>query len=567
VGDRSDIVVLAEAIQPAASTPICDDAEILGDFLMESREHMASVENNLLELERCPGDAEILNATFRSFHTIKGLAGFLGFGAVQEVAHETETILDLARSGSLLVTPPLIDIVLRASDYLKSALNHIESHCCHDEHAPPSLLQVIARGAQRGAEEEPETAPQEAPAGDREAAPHLIEKATSAAIKVDADKIEYLIDMVGELVIAQSMVRQHPTLDGLGDPVLTRSLSQLSRVTSEVQKTAMSMRMAPISSLFQKMSRVIRDVARKAGKSVSLVVIGDDSEMDRKILEGLAEPLMHMVRNSIDHGIESPEKRALAGKNPDGTIRLRAERESGNIVIEIADDGNGLDIEKIRLKAIERKIITEQTPLGAEDIQRLIFEPGFSTADKVTELSGRGVGLDVVRRQVEALRGRVEIRSEKGQGTTFTVRVPLTLATVDGLLIRVGVERYILPTFAVREIFHTGDRAVSSIANFAEVTEFRKSTIPVIHLVDRLRTHRPSQRGGAVMIVVQCGVKQFCLAADEVIGRQEVVIKNLGGVFRDQPGIAGGAILGDGRVGLILDLDDLLDVRYGASIQ
>jgi two-component system chemotaxis sensor kinase CheA len=409
--------------------------------------------------------------------------------------------------------------------------------------------------------DEPETSLATSPPPEQPAPGNSPDKPAAAAIKVDADKIEYLIDMVGELVIAQTMVRQHPALDGLAQLDLTRSLSQLSRVTSEVQKTAMSMRMAPVSSLFQKMSRLIRDVARKAGKPVSLEIVGGDAEMDRKILEGLAEPFMHMVRNAIDHGLESPEDRALAGKNPTGNIRLRAERESGNIVIEIADDGAGLNAEKIRRKAIERGMISEQTCLSDEDIHRLILAPGFSTAEKLTELSGRGVGLDVVRRQVESLRGRVEIASVAGRGTTFTIRVPLTLATMDGLLIRVGGERYVLPTFAVREIFSAAAKNVSTIANHSEVVEFRKTTIPVLRLADRLRTWRPASRDGAVMIVVQCGAKLFCLAADAVIGRQEVVIKSLGGVFRDQLGVAGGAILGDGRVGLILDLDDLLQAR------
>lgn len=588
------LVALANAASGVAATPsLCEDAELLADFLLESREHMAAVENNLIELERRPGDAETLNATFRSFHTIKGLAGFLGFGAVQEVAHETETILDQARSGSTVVTADTIDVILRASDYLKAAFNHIESHGRHEEHAPQALLRTIAEASRNetesaGGEGEAEgVACAQIPAtGDAETIPIALDQCTSdpptpdqsaaehvsadrpavSAIKVDADKIEYLIDMVGELVIAQTMVRQHPALDGLALPDLTRSLSQLSRVTSEVQKTAMSMRMAPVSSLFQKMSRVIRDVARKAGKPVSLTIVGGDAEMDRKILDGLGEPFLHMVRNAVDHGLESPEARVLAGKSPTGTIRLRAQRESGNIVLEIADDGGGLDTDKIHRKAVERGMISEQTRLSDEEIHRLIFAPGFSTAEKLTELSGRGVGLDVVRRQVESLRGRVEIGSVPGRGTTFTIRVPLTLATMDGLLIRVGSERYILPTFAVREIFSAGGRSVSTIANHAEVVEFRKTTIPVLRLADRLRTYRPADRDGAVMIVVQCGARQFCLAADAVIGRQEVVIKSLGGVFRDQPGIAGGAILGDGRVGLILDLDDLLHVRYSAPV-
>lgn len=392
---------------PEPPPELCDDPELIQDFLAESREHLGSVEQRLLELEQNPSNSEAIHATFRSFHTIKGLAGFLGFGAVQHAAHDTETLLDLARSGTLSVTPPLIDVILRSADYLKGILNRIEAKDSAIEKAPPPKLTAALLAAVRPASASPEPADLAAsvdpPADEGSSAKTSPDKAATS-LKVDAEKIEYLIDMVGELAIAQSIIRQNPSLSEITDPVVIRSLAQLSRVTAEVQKTAMSMRMAPVNALFQKMSRVIRDVARKSGKKVILAVTGEEAEMDRKILDGLAEPLMHMVRNAVDHGLEGPEDRIRAGKSETGTIHLRAERESGNLVIEISDNGRGLNAEKIRQKALERGLITADSKIQDEDIFRLIFEPGFSTAEKLTEFSGRGVGMDVVRRQVESLR-------------------------------------------------------------------------------------------------------------------------------------------------------------------
>jgi len=556
---------------------IADDPELIRDFVLESREHLSTVEQNLLEIERNPANTEYLHATFRSFHTIKGLAGFLGFIAVQEVSHETETLLDLARSGLLGINPRVIDVVLRSADYLKGALDRIENRdpgvSC--ERAPEALLKAVNGVGKIGGAAHRDQAAETSVAQEVAEMPDVVQAAettpikdfgSGAALKVDAEKIEYLIDMVGELVIAQSMVRQNPAIVSLADPILNRCLAQLTRVTAEVQKTAMTMRMAPVTSLFQKMSRVARDVARKSGKKVSMAIVGGDAQMDRKILDGLAEPLMHMIRNAVDHGVEKPEERVAAGKSATGTIRLRAERESGNIVIEIADDGRGLNTEKIRQKAIERGLITENARLAVEDIHRLIFEPGFSTAEKLTEFSGRGVGMDVVRRQVETLRGRVEISSAAGKGSIFTVRVPLTLAMVDGLLLRVGSEKYILPTFAVREIFRVDDASVFTITGKNEMVHFRESTIPVVRLSERLKVRdRSAGKKANIMIVVQSGTKQACLAVDEVIGKQEVVIKSLGNVFRNLVGLAGGAILGDGRVGLILDIEGLLNSRYSSA--
>jgi two-component system chemotaxis sensor kinase CheA len=384
------------------------------------------------------------------------------------------------------------------------------------------------------------------------------------ALRVEASKLEYLIDMVGELVIAESVVRNDASLARSGDPLLSRNLTQLARVVQEVQKTSMSMRMVAVGTLFRRMNRLIRDLSRKSGKRIELVTVGDDVELDRSIVEELADPMVHMIRNSVDHGLESPAERVAAGKQELGTVRLQASHDAGDIVIEITDDGRGLDAERILAKARHLGLVGEKDPLDEESIFKLIFEPGFSTADKVTSLSGRGVGMDVVRKQIQKLRGRVAIRSEKGKGCAFVLRLPLTLAIIDGLVVGVGSQRYILPMFAVREMFSPGPNTFVTLENRAEAALFRDKLLPVIRLSRLFATdsqpaaeRQPGALKGGVLIVAEARDQLYCIAVDQLIGKQEVVIKSLGKTYHDVPAIAGGSILGDGRVGLIIDVNAL----------
>ena len=378
----------------------------------------------------------------------------------------------------------------------------------------------------------------------------------SGAVRIDTAKLEYLIDMVGELVIAEAAVRNDPAIAGTEDPALIRSLAQLSRVIEEVQKTSMSMRMVPVGVLFRKMTRLVRDLSRKSGKQVELVMVGEDVDLDRTIVEELADPMIHMIRNAVDHGLETPEERLAAGKSSHGEIRLKALHDAGDIVIEITDTGRGLSKERILRKARSVGLIGEdQTPDDAE-IFRMIFEPGFSTAAKVTEMSGRGVGMDVVKRQIQKLRGRIDIRSIPGAGCTFSLRLPLTLAIIDGLVVGVGSQRYILPLFAVREMFSPTSDSFITIENRAEAALFRDKLMPIVRLSRIFKIPDASPEPG-ILIVAEARDQLFCIAVDQLIGKQEVVIKTLGKTLRDIPAIAGGAILSDGRVGLILDVNAL----------
>ncbi|MCC6341827.1 MAG: chemotaxis protein CheA [Bryobacterales bacterium] len=541
---------------PAPDRPgnqLAHDPEIIADFILESREHLSSIEQCLLTLERDPANADAIHSIFRGFHTIKGVAGFLEFAAIQEVSHEVETALNLAREGKLAVTPAVIDVILESVDSVSRGIAAVESTgaCRRLDGHDRLLAKVRALMAQPSTPAEASPEPAAAPPEEKAKR----QGAEVFRVRVDTSKLDYLVDMVGEMVIAQSILRHNHALAAITDPGLQRDFAQLERITSEVQKTAMAMRMVPVGQLFQRNARLIRDLSRKMGKQVELVTRGDDIELDKTIAEELADPLMHMVRNSIDHGVETPGERQALGKGAQATITLAAYHQAGQIAIEVADDGKGLSREKILAKARQKALVEDGGHLPDADIFRLIMEPGFSTADSVTDISGRGVGMDVVRKQVEKLRGRIEIHSRAGQGTTFLMKLPLTLAIIDGLVVTVGPHRYIVPLFSVREMFRPASESIFTVQDRQEMALVRGRLLPVVRLYKRFgvipRAKDPCQ---ALLIVAETGGQPFCLMVDDLAGKQEVVIKSLGEGIGEVPGVAGGAILGDGRVGLILDM-------------
>lgn len=384
------------------------------------------------------------------------------------------------------------------------------------------------------------------------------------SVKVDTDKLDNLVDMIGELVIAQSLVEQNPLFLFQRDQKLVRDFSQLKRITADLQKISMSLRMVPIRQTFQKMVRLVRDLAKKSGKSVELAMSGEETEIDRNMVESLYDPLVHMIRNAIDHGIESIEERRKRGKTETGTIFLRAYQKGGNVVIEIEDDGQGLNREKILKKARDRAIISDEV-LTDHQIDNLIFEAGFSTADQVTDISGRGVGMDVVKKAIEKLKGKVEIFSQEGRGSRFVMRVPLTLAIMDGIIVRVGEERYIIPTVFIKETLKPKREDLFSIHQKGELIKVRENFFPLIRLHQLLgiATEKQDPWKTLVIVVENEGV-QKCLMVDDLIGKQEVVIKNLGERLKDVKGVAGATIMGDGKAGLILDIHGIFQVDQGA---
>jgi two-component system chemotaxis sensor kinase CheA len=666
-------VEAAVASAPAAVTAVdpslaafAEDPDLLADFIMEADEHLASIEEKILILEKDSSLIEAIHAVFRSFHSIKGLAGFLGLSGVQAVSHEVETLLDHARNLRITVSTQIVDIVLESSEYLKDEIEVIRAKLAgtplpavRDNSALLSTLMTATADIAAGrpfltatasartedvatpsapepiasieasietpmeetiempveepaieAAEQPETEaveelPIEAPAIEptpvepiaeplpeplaepiaaptptppsrptlsivpppeparvqvrQEAAPAATPiarvEAANTSIRVETAKLDRLMDMVGEMVIAQSILSNIPRNGTAADARIAGEMSQLARITSEVQRCAMSMRMMPIGPLFQKNAKMVRDLSRRNGKQVALELFGETTELDKSIAEELSDPLLHMIRNALDHGIESPAERALTDKPAVASLRISAEHQAGQIVISISDDGRGLDPVKIRNKAIQNKLIEESEQLTEAEIFHLIFAPGFSTAEKITDISGRGVGMDVVRQHVESLRGRIEIRSKLGEGTTFLIHLPLTLAIIEGLVIVVGEHRYIIPLYSVREMLRPTRDMLFTVQGADEIILMRGSLLPLIRLHRRFAIEpRTEDICEGLLVVCEFAGKRYCLFVDDLLGRQEVVIKSLDEAFRNVRGVVGSAILGDGRIGLILDV-------------
>jgi two-component system chemotaxis sensor kinase CheA len=563
-----------------------DDPEMADLFLAEALDHLGTIEAALLALDERPGDGTLLNDIFRPFHTIKGNAGALGVTSVQEVAHRVENLLDLARSGRHTMGPADVDVVLRAVDVLSSMIRDIGARLRGQpgtdlEPAAHALIEAVEHcisgegttlEANIAAAPSEVEAPRPADARSAKADNETLASATSsrraedtASIKVDTRKLDSLVDAVGELIIVQSLIQEDPVLATRLDSRLAGNLGQLKRITADLQRSAMALRMVPIRQAFQKVSRIVRDLSRKADKSVELVLSGEDTELDRKVVEEITDPLMHMVRNSVDHGIETADVRAASGKRAQARLALSAFHQGGHIVIEIADDGKGLDTERIKSKAIERGLIAAGATLSLEEIHMMIFQAGFSTAEKVTEISGRGVGMDVVRRNIDALRGSISIASEAGKGTTFQIKLPLTLAVLDGLIVGVGNERFVMPTTAVRESLRPQPAQVHRVQGEPRLVQVRDSLLPLVALGDMFRLPHQSDPSQATVIVIEDGGSRVGLVVDALLGKQEVVIKSLGDSFGTVRGVAGGAILGDGRIGLILDAHGIVALGRGGE--
>jgi two-component system chemotaxis sensor kinase CheA len=585
-----------------------DNQELLGEFYGEAVEHLQQIEAALLALDQEPDNPEALNSIFRSFHTIKGNAGFLGLVPMQSLAHEVESLLDLARNRQLRLNAAIITEVLRSRDALQ-ALNQQVALALEKGQLPNQIIPVghLIRAVKRLAANpdavvaaapvavvapvpqaatpdvvhatSPAPRPEPAPtapeipsppaavakapisAAAAQAASGATQKvAAGATVRVNTEKLDSLMDVVGELVIVQSQLletaRQHG--ENTGSP-LQRNVAQLSRITKELQHTAMSLRMIPIKQTFQKMERLARDLARDFGKKVHFATSGEDTELDRTVVEEIGDPLVHMVRNALDHGLETTAKRLAAGKPETGTLHLKAYHQGSNIVIELQDDGAGIDPDRIYRKAVEKGVVVAGAAMSRDEILTLIFAPGFSTAEKVTAVSGRGVGMDVVKRNIEKLRGKIEITSEVGAGSTFKIKLPLTMAIIDGLVVRVGEDRFILPSTSVQRALRPTREMISTVHGQGEVLDLRGKLIPIHRLHRRFGIpHTAENPWDGIVVIVEHSGKVSALLVDEMVSKQEVVIKNLGAFMQSLPGVAGGAILGDGNIALILDPGTLL---------
>lgn len=540
-----------------------DLSEFYAIFFEEAAEHLASLENLLLSLDISQPDSEKLNAIFRAAHSIKGSASTFGFPDMASVTHELETLLDRVRKQELELTERIIDINLVARDVL---LDQLAAHQGGESVPEQRVTDVIAKIRA--------IATQEALATSNVVSIDSLvttetKQATSAptteqnSIRVSIERVDQLINLVGELVITQSMLAQTAQLNQVSDePIdferLQERLQQLERNTRELQESVMSIRMLPVSSVFSRFPRLVRDLAGKLNKQIELRTIGEGTEIDRGVIEKITDPLTHLIRNSVDHGIESIEERIAAGKPAKGLVTLTACHQGGSVVIEIKDDGRGLNREKLLAKAIERQVPVPENPTD-QDIWQLIFAPGFSTAETVTDVSGRGVGMDVVRRNIEQLGGRVELSSMTGKGTTISIRLPLTLAIMDGMSVGIGENTYIVPLTTIIESLRPRQEDVKYVAGSGRVVFVRGEYLPLValHEVFSLIPHSDRPELG-ILIIVDTESGRAALFVDELLGQRQVVIKSLESNYRKVPGISAATIMGDGSVSMILDVSEVV---------
>ena len=574
--------------------------EIAADFLIEAQEILDRVGEQLVTLEQDPSDSEQLNAVFRGFHTLKGGAGFLGIQPMVNLCHAAEETLGLVRAGQATLEPQHFDAAQQSLDWLQQMLDAIGAgedpphapQILIDQfdvqgHAvpapkptnPPAAGAAVASGGDLISDDEfealldqlhgdgvpttvaspspappprPQPAPKPAPAG-KPAAKAGGE--TEQTIRVDTKRLDAIVNLVGELVLSRNRLK---TLRArIRDEELDRAVSSLDIATARLQTAVMRTRMQPVGKVFSRFPKVARDVARQLQKEVDLELVGADTELYRNLVEALADPLVHLVRNAIDHGIEVPSLREACSKPRQGHVRLSAQQEGDFVTIEIRDDGAGIDPERLRVKALEKGLIDPEAAarLSHDECLQLVFLPGFSTKAEVTDISGRGVGMDVVQSRIRELSGQITIHSDVGRGSRFVIRVPLTLAILPTLLVQAGDPVYALPLARVMEVLHAPSESLRWFDGQA-VLDRQSHTLPLVDLRQWLRVD-PVMAPLLTIVVLQMGEQRFGLIVDQVRGREEVVIKPLPRAVRGLPGYAGATLIGDGRMALILDVDGL----------
>jgi two-component system chemotaxis sensor kinase CheA len=597
--------------------------EIVQEFVIESHENLDQLDRDLVALEQSPGSRELLSSIFRTIHTIKGTSGFLAFGRLESVAHVGENLLSRLRDGVQQMTPGTTDVLLAMVDTIRELLETIERTGVEGE-VPVDTVVARVTAVIEGASAPAPAVPAAAPAVDPEpAAPTLVDvpaaapakkparkrapraaakvaaaeiavpqvtaavadpepdvpaaeaavaapatgvhedaparrSATESSIRVDVDLLDSLMRLVGELVLTRNQVVRSAATQT--DVALVRATQRLNLITTELQENVMKTRMQPIDNLWSKLPRVIRDLSNQLGKQVALEMHGKETELDRTLLEAVKDPLTHLVRNAVDHGIETPEQRIAAGKGATGVLGLRAYHEGGHVVVEVIDDGAGIDPENIGRIALKRGLVTadQLDRMRREEILDLLFRAGFSTATHVTNVSGRGVGMDVVRTNIEKIGGTVDVESTIGEGTTWRLTIPLTLAIVQALTVECAGERYAIPQVAVHELVSvdTTGTGVEYVAG-APVYRLRGKLLPLVRMDDALGVGGRENTGPVFLAVVQADGRRFGMVVDRVLNTEEIVVKPLSSRLKGAGVYAGATILGDGRVALILDVQAL----------
>lgn len=593
-------------------------------FLDEATQLLEDAEQNFMALESSP-DIKVIENLFRLAHNLKGGARAVGFSDMAEFTHVLESLLLKLKNQEIAVESETVTLLLACSDHLRNSIGglrgdfdfkmdshdllsrihsqmeagggakkstevppQVEPEAPQQDHEivhsasdlPPEVLLHAAE--QFDEQQQKEASPPEAatePAKDAElqvvsAAQPLATSANGSpppakkggatedeSIRVSLKRLEGLINNVGELVILQTVLNQQKYQ--IQSPLIQRTISQLAKITKDIQDISMSLRMVPLKQTFQKMQRIVRDTAQAVGKPIQFVMEGEQTEIDKTVVELLGDPLVHLVRNAVDHGIDTVEEREKLGKSLQGTITLAAFHRGGQIIIEVRDDGRGLDPEKLRLKAIEKGIIRPERMMSKMEAQNLIFAAGFSTKAEVTEISGRGVGMDVVKTNIEKrLQGEIELQSDVGVGTTVRIKLPLTLAIIDGMVVQAGSDRFVIPLAQVFESLQPVKEDVTTVSGLGEVLSLRGEHLPLYRLPS-LTGRKPTLKDAwdGIAVVVRSGERPFCVLVDDILGQQQIVIKQLGGEIRDLKGVSGGAILGDGRAALILDINELVSAN------
>lgn len=555
--------------------------EIIGDFVTESEEALEKIDPLFIELESKKFDKDILHEIFRSMHTIKGAAGFLGFQSIVDVAHRAETVMKRLRDGEMAVSTNVMNAILNSVDMLRSLLKHIKLKDGVQEDTSSVLkeledvmnsghLTVDATRQESEANIQPDIVLQNnEPQQTNAPVEHIVDKIggniTSTeniqTLRVDVGRVDKVMDLTGEIVLARNRLlnisnyleERYP--DDHFVESLLETVSFLDLVASDMQLAVMRMRMQPLKKVFGKFPRLVRDLSNSIGKDVELIISGEDTEVDRTVIEKIGDPLVHIIRNAIDHGIEFKEERQMKEKPIKGTISISAFQQGNQIIIEVSDDGKGIDIERVKRKALERSLITEEDAkkMSDENAVNLIFLPGFSTADVATELSGRGVGMDVVKTNISKLNGYIEVITKKDIGSTFRISIPLTLAIINALMVRAGDYQYAIPLTPVEEIIRIDSPMIKTIAGQSAII-VREKVHPLFELSDILGISNNLHSEQRYVLVIAIGDKRFCIAVDELLGQEEVVIKSINGIDTSSSHIVGATITGEGKVILILDL-------------
>lgn len=599
-----------------------DMKEIVESFIVETKEILDKLDVDLVEMEKRPDDNELLNSVFRHFHTIKGTSSFLGLDKLTGVTHKGEDILNKLRRGEARLNSTIMDSLLNAYDKMKSLLVSIEEFQNEDIEVDDTIkelmdligtlenggvAEVVKKPAKKSKKKSSKTeivkevkeevrneetvkveeikSEDEAEELEEESeseveAPHIETKQSNNekskqdsskkvenSIRVDVERLDELLNIVSELVLGRNrlgQVNSEFALENEGTK-FSRDLSdvtkQIDLMTNELQLVVMKTRMVKIGKVFNKFPRLVRDLSRDAKKQIDIVIKGEETELDKTLIEEINDPLVHLVRNSVDHGIETPELRIEKGKNPTGTLVLSAEHEGNNIIISIEDDGKGIDPEVIRNKAVQKGLISAERAkeLSKQDILNLIFLPGFSTAEVVTNISGRGVGMDVVKTNVTKLRGIINIESTVGVGTKMIIKLPLTLAIIPGMIVKVKDQQIVIPLNTVLEVLRVHRENIYSV-NQKPVIKMRESVLPLVSVEERLNGYEEKDENKIWQYVVVVGIaeKRYGIKVDGLVGQKEVVIKSLGNYFGKVHGIAGSTIMGDGSVVMIVDVNELL---------